>query len=155
MNVAQQIAAALRARGWTLATAESCTGGLVGARLTGEPGSSAWYVGGVVAYSNELKTRLLGVSPALLAAHGAVSDPTAAAMAEGARTATGADCAVAITGIAGPGGGTPEKPVGTVFVAVATPGGASVRRHAFDGGREAVRDAAVRHALALALDQLG
>ena len=107
-----QIAAALLARKQTLATAESCTGGLVGAALTSLPGSSTWYLGGIVAYANALKIRLLGVAPELLETCGAVSLETARAMAEGARAATGADFAVSITGIAGPDGGTQEKPVG-------------------------------------------
>ena len=147
-----RIAAALLARKQTLATAESCTGGLVGALLTGLPGSSAWYLGGVVAYANDLKIRLLGVPPELLAAHGAVSLESARAMAAGARAATGADFAVAITGIAGPSGGTPEKPVGLVYVGVAAPHGTAAFKHHFSGSRADVRtaaaDAALRHLLA-------
>ncbi|HAL92724.1 MAG TPA: hypothetical protein DCM68_06845, partial [Verrucomicrobia bacterium] len=108
----KKIAAALLARHQTLATAESCTGGLVGAALTSLPGSSAWYFGGIVAYSNALKPRLLGVPAETLAAHGAVSPETARAMAEGARKKCKADFALSVTGIAGPDGGTPEKPVG-------------------------------------------
>jgi nicotinamide-nucleotide amidase len=113
--------ALLAAGGRTLATAESCTGGLVAERLTRVAGSSGWFVGGVVAYSNELKCRLLGVAEELVAEHGAVSEPVARAMAEGARTRLGADLAIAITGIAGPGGGTADKPVGTVHHALAGP----------------------------------
>ena len=142
-----QIAAGLRARQQTLATAESCTGGLVGAALTGLPGSSAWYLGGVIAYANELKLRLLGVPPGVLAAHGAVSLETARAMAEGARAATGADVAVAITGIAGPTGGTAEKPVGLVYVGVAAPHGTATFKHRFSGSRADVRRAAAETAL--------
>ncbi|MGD9612790.1 MAG: CinA family protein [Kiritimatiellia bacterium] len=142
-----QIAAALGARRQTLATAESCTGGLVGAALTGLPGSSAWYRGGVIAYANELKLRLLGVPPDVLAAHGAVSLETARAMAEGARAATGADFAVAITGIAGPAGGTPEKPVGLVYIGVAAPHGTATFKHRFSGSRADVRHAAAETAL--------
>ena len=149
-----QIAAALLARQQTLATAESCTGGLVGAALTGLAGSSAWYLGGVIAYANELKLRLLGVPPDVLAAHGAVSLETARAMAEGARAATGADFAVGITGIAGPTGGTPEKPVGFVYVGVAAPHGTATFKHRFSGSRADVRHAAAEAALRHLLDSL-
>ena len=142
-----QLATALLARRQTLATAESCTGGLVGAALTGLPGSSAWYLGGVVAYANELKIRLLGVPAEILAAHGAVSLETARAMAAGARAATGADFAVAITGIAGPSGGTPEKPVGLVYVGVAAPHGTATFKHHFSGSRAEIRQAATEAAL--------
>ena len=142
-----QLAAALLARQQTLATAESCTGGLVGAALTNLPGSSAWYRGGVVAYANELKIRLLGVPAEILAAHGAVSLETARAMAAGARAATGADFAVSITGIAGPAGGTPEKPVGLVFIGVAAPHGTATFKHHFSGSRADVRNAAAEAAL--------
>ena len=142
-----QLATALLARRQTLATAESCTGGLVGAALTGLPGSSAWYLGGVVAYANELKIRLLGVPAEILAANGAVSLETARAMAAGARAATGADFAVAITGIAGPSGGTPEKPVGLVFIGVAAPHGTATFKHHFSGSRAEIRQAATEAAL--------
>ncbi|MEM8932817.1 MAG: CinA family nicotinamide mononucleotide deamidase-related protein [Acidobacteriota bacterium] len=110
---------AVRGAGLLLATAESCTGGWIGQRLTHVPGSSAWYTGGVVTYSYELKTLLLGVPTEMLETHGAVSDPVVRAMARGARQRLGADIAVAVSGIAGPGGGTDEKPVGTVHLAVA------------------------------------
>lgn len=143
----EQLAAALLARKQTLATAESCTGGLVGAALTALPGSSAWYRGGVVAYANELKIHLLGVPPDILAAHGAVSLETARAMAAGARAATGADFAVSITGIAGPSGGTPEKPVGLVFIGVAAPHGTATFKHHFSGSRADIRQAATETAL--------
>ena len=142
-----QLAAALLARKQTLATAESCTGGLVGAALTNLPGSSAWYLGGVVAYANELKIRLLGVPAEILAAHGAVSLETARAMAQGARAAAAADFAVAITGIAGPAGGTPEKPVGLVFIGVAAPHGTATFKHHFSGSRAEIRQAATEAAL--------
>jgi PncC family amidohydrolase len=150
-KIVHQIAAALLARGQTLATAESCTGGLVGAALTDLPGSSAWYLGGIVAYSNSLKTRLLGVPPEILAAHGAVSAETARVLAEGAHKSTGADFAVSITGIAGPDGGTPEKPVGLVFMAMADRGKTTVFEHRFSGTRAEIRatatEAALRHVL--------
>ena len=146
------LANALLAQKRTLATAESCTGGLVGGALTGLPGSSAWYLGGVVAYSNSLKIRLLGVPPALLEARGAVSPETARAMADGIRVATGADYAVSLTGIAGPGGGTPAKPVGLVYIAIASPADTTVHEHHFPGTRADIRaaatEAALRHLLA-------
>ena len=138
----------LQARGWRLAAAESCTGGMLLGRLTSIPGSSAWVLGGTVAYANEIKVRELGVPPELLAEHGAVSEPVARAMAEGVRARMAADVGVAITGIAGPDGGSAEKPVGTVFVAVAVPAQTVVRRLLFPGDREAVR----RHSTAAALD---
>src|SRR5205823_10425396 len=112
----------LKARGLTIAAAESCTGGLFVSRLTDVAGSSAYVRAGIVAYDNAEKTALLGVPDDLLVRHGAVSEPVAIAMAEGIRTRTGVGVAVAITGIAGPGGGTPEKPVGTVVIAVLAPG---------------------------------
>ena len=146
-SLLQSIAAALVATKQTLATAESCTGGLVGAALTSLPGSSAWYLGGVVAYANDLKLRLLGVAPELLAARGAVSLETATAMAAGARAATGADFAVSVTGIAGPAGGTKEKPVGLAYIGVAAPHGTAAFRHRFSGSRADVRVAAVEAAL--------
>jgi nicotinamide-nucleotide amidase len=130
----------LRDRHLTIAAAESCTGGLLLERLTQVPGSSAYVKGGVVAYSNELKTRLLDVDPSLLEAHGAVSEPVAAAMTEGLRARVGADVSVAITGVAGPAGGTEAKPVGTVVIAVLIAGQPLlVRTHLFPGGREMVR----------------
>ncbi|HEX8299629.1 MAG TPA: CinA family nicotinamide mononucleotide deamidase-related protein [Rubricoccaceae bacterium] len=113
----------LVACGLTIATAESCTGGSIAARLTSVPGASRAFMGGVVAYDNRIKTGLLGVSVALLREHGAVSEPVVRAMAEGARTHLGADVGVATSGVAGPGGGTPEKPVGTVWLAVSWPDG--------------------------------
>lgn len=134
----------LRQRGLRLALAESCTGGLLAARLTDVPGSSAVLCGGVVAYANEAKTRLLGVPEALLRDHGAVSEPVAAAMANGARERFGADVAVATTGIAGPDGGSAAKPVGTVCFALASAGGTRAWTVAIpDLGRTFVRDRAV------------
>ena len=153
-TLVENIAAALLARRQTLATAESCTGGAVGAALTDLAGSSAWYLGGFVAYSNSLKTRLLDVPADLLAIHGAVSAQTAQAMAKGAREKTDADFAVAVTGIAGPGGGTPEKPVGLVYMAVAGPGETAVFKHRFTGTRVDIRAAAVAAALNHALEAI-
>jgi nicotinamide-nucleotide amidase len=129
----------LAARGLTVATAESCTGGLMMSRLTDVPGSSRYVRHGVVAYANEVKTAVLRVAPSLLEAHGAVSEPVARAMAEGMREVAGADVGVGITGIAGPDGGTPEKPVGTVAVAVATAGETRSRLFRFFGERALVK----------------
>lgn len=125
----------LRAKGWTLAVAESCTGGLVGHRLTEVSGSSRYFVGGWVTYANEAKTRWLGVDREQLAAHGAVSEPVAAHMANGARRAAGSDVALALTGIAGPEGGSPEKPVGTLVIGLATARGTETIRWRFSGTR--------------------
>jgi nicotinamide-nucleotide amidase len=125
----------LRAKGWTLAVAESCTGGLVGHRLTEVSGSSRYFVGGWVTYANEAKTRWLGVDREQLAAHGAVSEPVAAQMADGARRTAGSDVALALTGIAGPEGGSPEKPVGTLVVGLATARGTETIRWRFSGTR--------------------
>jgi nicotinamide-nucleotide amidase len=141
----------LAAEGLTIATAESCTGGLVAAALTAIPGSSASVLAGFVTYSNAAKTKMLGVPAALLEAHGAVSAEVAQAMAEGALRESGADLAVSTTGIAGPGGATAGKPVGLVYLAVARRGRQGlVRRQVFPGDREAVRAASVRVALDLA-----
>ena len=125
----------LRGRGETLAVAESCTGGGIGAALAAVPGASDVLLGGVIAYANSVKQQLLGVPAELLAAHGAVSDPVAIAMAEGARRTTGATWAIAVTGIAGPGGGTEAKPVGLVHIAIAGPGGASSEGVRFGASR--------------------
>ena len=142
------VAEMLQARGLTFAAAESCTGGLLMQRMTDIPGSSAYVRGGVVAYSNELKTALLGVDPELIDTHGAVSEPVAAAMADGIRERTAADVCVSITGIAGPGGGSEAKPVGTVVIGVQVPGEPlSVRTHLFVGGRDMVRQQATQAAL--------
>jgi nicotinamide-nucleotide amidase len=138
----------LKTRGYTVAAAESCTGGLFSSRLTDVAGSSSYVRGGVVAYANDAKTSLVGVPADLIAAYGAVSEPVAAAMAEGIRERTGADVAVGITGIAGPGGGTPEKPVGTVAIAVIVPGQpAYVRTYQFVGGRAMVKFQATQAAM--------
>ena len=130
-TLALALGQALRARGWSLALAESCTAGGAAALVTEAPGSSAWFRGGIVAYANDVKQRLLGVSAELLAEHGAVSEPCARAMAEGARRALGADVAVSITGIAGPDGGTPDKPVGTVCIGLALPDETVTRTSSF------------------------
>ena len=139
----------LRARGWKGATAESCTGGMVAAALTDIPGCSDAFAGGVVAYSNQLKHDLLGVPEDVLERHGAVSAESAAAMAAGARARLGAEAAVSVTGIAGPGGGTEEKPVGLVYLHVSSPAGEDVRRMDIPGSRDAVRGRAATAALQL------
>lgn len=147
-TLAHEVGDALRRRGWLAATAESCTGGLVAGAITGIAGSSAWFERGFVTYSNEAKQEALGVPAAVLAAHGAVSEPTARAMAEGALAHSRADVAVAVTGIAGPGGATPGKPVGTVCFAWAARGtGTRVATFHFAGDRAAVREGAVEAAL--------
>jgi PncC family amidohydrolase len=141
-------------RGPTVAAAESCSGGAVARRITAIPGSSVYFLGSIVAYANEAKRTLLGVPRQLLETRGAVSAEVARAMAEGARRAFGADLAVATTGIAGPGGATARKPVGLVYVALATDVGTTVDEHRFDGGRAAVVDAAAEAALRLLVDEV-
>lgn len=147
INIRLQLAQALQARGWMLATAESCTGGLIAATCTELAGSSNWFERGFVTYSNAAKTELLGVDAALIAQHGAVSEPVARAMAQGALMHARADIAVAVTGIAGPGGGSADKPVGTVWLAWSTPQQTRSSVHCFAGARQAVREASVQHAL--------
>jgi nicotinamide-nucleotide amidase len=156
---ARELAAAVQSRcvraGLSLATAESCTGGLIGHVLTEHPGSSAYYVGGVVSYADSVKESELGVSRVALQAHGAVSAQVAAAMAEGARRRFGTDLAVAVTGIAGPDGGSDAKPVGLTYVAVAGIAGAEVRRHLWHGDRAANKIHSAEAALGLLLERLG
>ncbi|HSB28143.1 MAG TPA: nicotinamide-nucleotide amidohydrolase family protein, partial [Pyrinomonadaceae bacterium] len=135
--------------GYSLSVAESCTGGLLAQRLTEIPGSSKYFIEGVVTYSNESKTRLLGVEPILLLEHGAVSAPVAEAMAEGIRSRAQTDFALAITGVAGPGGGTEEKPVGTVFIAIASEAGTEHRKLKLPGDRNLIRWRATQAALDL------
>jgi nicotinamide-nucleotide amidase len=146
------LADALRRRGWHLASAESCTGGLIAAACTAVAGSSDWFERGFVTYSNAAKSEMLGVDPALIAAHGAVSEAVVQAMARGAVDRAKVELAVAVTGIAGPGGATPGKPVGTVWLAVAVrDAGADIQVRAerlqLDGDRSAVREQTVRLAL--------
>ena len=137
-----------------MATAESCTGGLIAGACTEVSGSSAWFERGFVTYSNAAKTELLGVPVELIAQHGAVSEPVARAMAAGALAHSPAQLAVAVTGVAGPTGGSADKPVGTVWFGWATPAGTFTEHQRFDGDRAAVRAATVRHALAGLLQRL-
>ena len=143
----QAVADTLLRRQWMLATAESCTGGMVAAACTDLAGSSAWLERGFVTYSNAAKTQMLGVDAQLIAAHGAVSEPVARAMAQGALLHSAAQVALAITGVAGPGGGSEAKPVGTVWFAFAGPWGVHSEVQHFGGDRAAVRQAAALHAL--------
>lgn len=151
MSLENRLVEACGARGVTLATAESCTGGLVAARITAVSGSSAVFLGGIVSYANAAKMALLGVPQPVLEQAGAVSEACAAAMADGARQRLKADLAVAVTGIAGPTGGTPEKPVGLVCFGLAAADGVRTEHRIFTGDREAVRLQATEHALALLL----
>lgn len=149
-----QVGRHLQNRGWQAAVAESCTGGLLGTLLTEQPGSSAYFYGGVICYSNQAKIDFLGVKPATLDRFGAVSEAAAREMAEGLRQKCGVPLCVAITGIAGPGGGTAHKPVGLVWMALTSPTKTLVRRECFPGDRPQVRLAAVRSALQLMLGLL-
>ena len=144
----------LCARGYTISCAESCTGGLLTSTLTDVPGSSAYVMGSVVSYSNDVKSRILHVAEGTLAAHGAVSPETARAMAEGVRDLMQTDVGVGITGIAGPGGGSPEKPVGLVYIAVSTLGKTSVEKNVFSGVRAEIKRAAVNKALAMVQEMI-
>ena len=137
----------LQENGWLMATAESCTGGMIAAACTDLAGSSNWFERGFVSYSNEAKTELLGVDAALIARHGAVSEEVVRAMAQGAVAHSRAQVAVAVTGVAGPTGGSAAKPVGTVWFGWTTPAGITTQIQHFDGDRAAVRQATVRHAL--------
>lgn len=149
-SLAEAVVRAAKASGVTLATAESCTGGLVASAVTGVPGASAVFAGGVVTYSNESKTEFVGVDPSTLSRHGAVSTETAAEMARGVRARTGADIAVAVTGVAGPDGGTADKPVGTVCFSLVGPAGCEAHTRLFPlGGRDAIRERATAFALDL------
>ena len=139
-------------RGLTVATAESCTGGLVAATITEVPGSSGYFAGGVVSYADAAKATLLGVPEAALAAHGAVSAQVAMAMANGARARFETTFAVSITGVAGPDGGSADKPVGLTYVGLASPSGVEVRRLQLTGDRAGIRDAAARAALEWLID---
>ena len=146
-----RLAQAFRRRGWTLALAESCTGGLIGHRLTNVPGASDYFLGGIVAYAYDAKERLLGVRHQTLYQHGAVSRETAIEMARGARLSLGADVGASVTGIAGPGGGLPDKPVGLTWIAVSTRDGEEAEQFMWSGDRLANKDQSAEAALNLLL----
>jgi len=146
---AEELLLRLRRRGWQLAVAESCTGGMVAKSITDVPGASAIFAGGIVAYANAVKSAMLDVNPETLSEHGAVSAECARKMVEGARRRFGAEAAIATTGIAGPDGGSADKPVGLVFIAAAVPGRCEVRRYEFPGDRDQVRHRATVAALCL------
>ncbi|MBA4267594.1 MAG: damage-inducible protein CinA [Comamonadaceae bacterium] len=150
----EALASELKSRGLMMATAESCTGGLIAGACTELSGSSDWFERGFVTYSNAAKVELLDVPAELIDAHGAVSEPVARAMASGAVAQSRAQVAVSVTGVAGPTGGTAEKPVGTVWFGWATPSGVFTENRRFDGDRAAVREATVAHALAGLLQRL-
>jgi PncC family amidohydrolase len=154
VELARSVGDALRAAGLTLSTAESCTGGLIGHLLTEAPGSSDYYVGGLVSYSDALKQREFGVAASVLERHGAVSAQTCVAMADGARTRYGTDVGVAVTGIAGPSGGSAAKPIGLTYVAVADKAGHEVQRHQWSGDRHANKVASAGAALALLMERV-
>lgn len=151
---AERAARALEAAGLTIAVAESCTGGLLGGAITEAAGASSYFMGGVISYSDEVKEQLLGVSGDLLKRHGAVSPQVALAMAEGVRKAIGTDLGLSITGIAGPDGGTPEKPVGTAYIALSAHDTHITRAFRFGGDRASNRAEAVGEVLGLLADYL-
>lgn len=155
LALATRLQALALARGVTVSTAESCTGGLIGHALTAIAGSSDYYLGGIVSYSDALKVQLLGVPASTLERHGAVSAQVAVAMAEGARERLGSDYAVSVTGVAGPGGGTDAKPVGLTYVAAAGPDSHEVRRHTWSGDRAANKERSAMAALESLLDLMG
>ena len=154
MGYAEELGTLLTAKSQTVAVAESCTGGLLGSMITDVPGSSLYFQGGMVAYSDSIKVELLGVPPATIKKHGAVSEKTALIMASMITDHFVSDIGIAITGIMGPGGGTPEKPVGTVFIAVANDSDELVKESHFTGTREEIKEASVRAALKLAIKLL-
>ncbi len=153
-DVCTQLAERLLRLKWTLATAESCSGGMIASRCTDLAGSSAWFDRGFVTYSNAAKVQMLGVSEKLIDVHGAVSEPVARAMALGAAYQAQASVSVAVTGIAGPAGGSPDKPVGTVWLAWCIAGRVSTERQRFAGDRHQIREVTTRHALQGLLERL-
>ena len=153
--LATRLGEALKRKGWMLAVAESCTGGGIAQACTAIPGSSEWFDRGFVTYSNRSKIEMLGVPAGLIERHGAVSEEVARAMAEGTLRHSRAKVAVAVTGIAGPGGGSESKPVGTVWISEIVSGVSSAQRYQFNGDRSAVRDATVRMALSHMVRRLG
>jgi PncC family amidohydrolase len=154
VTLEEQLGELLLQRNMTISSAESCTGGLVMHRITNAPGSSAYFLGGIVAYSNGIKHSLLGIQENTLTVFGAVSEQVAAAMARGVRGSYGTDLAIGVTGIAGPGGGTEEKPVGLTFIALTTADSTHVHRFVWDGDRVANKEASAEAALKIAIDYL-
>ncbi|MEA4863437.1 MAG: CinA family protein [Victivallaceae bacterium] len=154
MSEAEKLLKLLEKHGWSLATAESCTGGMAASDIVDVPGASEVYKGGVVAYANEAKVRALGVREDILEEYGAVSAECAKAMAQGARSRFAADCAFSTTGVAGPAGGTPDKPVGTVWIAAATPVSFRMEQKHFEGTRQSVRRMAVDRAISLLIETI-
>lgn len=154
MTAEERLKELLAGRGMRIALAESCTGGLISGRITGVAGASDYFEAGLVTYSNRAKEKFLSVPRDLLATKGSVSAEVAGAMAEGVRAATGVDIGLSVTGVAGPGGGSPEKPVGTVYMGLAAEGKTFVRLHHFSGDRAAVRSRTSDAALDMALDFL-
>ncbi len=152
--IEQTIGSLLRARNLKLATAESCTGGLVADRVTNVPGSSDYYIGGIIAYANEAKISLLHVSPDTLSLHGAVSRETVIEMAHGIRTVMGADLGISMSGIAGPSGGLPDNPVGTTWICLSVPEGDWTRKFVWSGDRRSNKQSSAQAALQLVLDYL-
>lgn len=150
----REVGERLNAGDATLATAESCSGGLIAHRITNVPGSSGYFLGGVVSYSNESKVAMVDVNESTLARRGAVSEEVAGEMAEGVRERFEADYGLSVTGIAGPSGGSPEKPVGLVFIAVAGPSGTHVERRVFSGDRESIKQQTAEKALEYLLERL-
>ncbi len=146
-----ELAGLLLQRNFSLSTAESCTGGLIGHLLTNEAGSSGWYAGGVVAYSNSLKKKVLNVSDELLINHGAVSSECVLSMVKGLTDLTGAETGIAVSGIAGPGGGTPDKPVGTVFIAWSVQNKSWWEKHLFQGNRLEIKSQTAKRAIEVLL----
>jgi PncC family amidohydrolase len=149
-----QIGEIMTRGGLTLAAAESCTGGLVSHRITNVPGSSVYFMGGIIAYANQAKMRLLGVSESTLASHGAVSQETVLEMARGVRQALNADIGIAVSGIAGPGGGSPDKPVGLVWIGLSAADASQARSYLFPGDRLAVKEQSAEAALQMVLAYL-
>jgi PncC family amidohydrolase len=154
LPLVERLASAAERRGYRLAAAESCTGGGLSSAITDLAGVSSVFLGGVVSYANEVKEHVLGVPADVLRQHGAVSEPTARAMAEGVCRVIGAEVGFGITGVAGPGGGSAEKPVGLVYIAVATPRGTRVRRDVWPGDRAQIRRSSIDAALRLAIEAI-
>ena len=151
---AQRLGEILSTKGLSVAVAESCTGGMIGTAITSVPGSSVYFRGGIIAYQNDVKVSLLGVSPELLREQGAVSEPVVIEMAKGAKRVLETDCAIAVSGVAGPGGGSEQKPVGLVYIGICVGPRALAFKTLFDGTREQIREQTVQRCLELLIEQL-